>query len=70
MNKNKYNKKLGELVKIRRTKKLLTQQELSDLVKIHRVSIARIESGNYNLMLTDGVNLANVLNIKLQNIKA
>ena len=54
---------LGTNVKVLRTKRKLTQEQLADLCDLHRTYIGAIERGERNVSLKNIVLLARVLDV-------
>jgi len=65
----KFSKTLGEAIKNAREKKSLTQQELSEKVKISRNYISDIECGRYIPSTEKLIILAKTLDIDLNLLK-
>ena len=60
--------KFGKILKQIRLRKQLTQEELSDLARIHRTYVAGIEGGHRNPSLKNIVRLANALGVKTEEL--
>ncbi len=61
-------KKFGLNVKIARMKKGLTQEQLSEMMRVHLTYLAKIETGKINMSLGKILELAKVLNIDINKL--
>lgn len=68
VNFDKFNTNFGEIVKTRRIKNKLTQDDLGKKLGISRVVISDIENGKYNMMHVDFVKLVKFFKINILKI--
>ncbi len=68
MDKQELLKKFGKNVKIERIKKDLTQEQLSVILDVNQNYIACIECGRQNMSLGKILELANALNIDIEDL--
>ena len=59
---------IGLNVKVERTIKRLTQEQLAELIEVHENYIGRIETGKQNVTIKTLNRIANALNIKLTRL--
>lgn len=59
---------IGLNVKVERTIKRLTQEQLAELIDVHENYIGRIETGKQNVTIKTLNRIANALNIKLTRL--
>ena len=59
-----YSKILGENIRILRTEKGLTQEQLAEIANMHRTYIGAIERGDRNVSLKNIVAIAEALGVK------
>lgn len=59
---------IGLNVKVERTIKRLTQEQLAELIEVHEKYIGRIETGKQNVTIKTLNRIANALNIKLTRL--
>ncbi|MBO6087010.1 helix-turn-helix transcriptional regulator [bacterium] len=59
---------IGLNVKVERTIKRLTQEQLAELIDVHEKYIGRIETGKQNVTIKTLNRIANALNIKLTKL--
>lgn len=59
---------LGKKIQYYRTKKGITQQELSDLIDVVPSNVSHIERGTNHVSLPTLVNIAEVLNVSLDQL--
>ena len=63
-------KQIGLNIRVIRTRRELTQDELGDLVEMKRSYLSEIENGKHNLSLTTMLRLAKALKCQLADIVA
>ncbi len=68
MNKEILLKKFGKNVKIERIKQDLTQEQLGDIMGVGQAYIASIERGKENMSLAKVLELAQFLNVDIENL--
>ncbi len=68
MDKQELLKKFGKNVKIERIKKDLTQEQLSAILDVNQNYIACIECGRQNMSLGKILELANALNVDIEEL--
>lgn len=68
MNKEILLKKFGKNVKIERIKQDLTQEQLGDIMGVGQAYIASIERGKENMSLAKVLELAQSLNVDIENL--
>lgn len=68
MDKKELLKKFGKNVKIERIKKDLTQEQLSEILDVNQNYVACIEQGRQNMSLGKILELANALQIDIENL--
>jgi transcriptional regulator with XRE-family HTH domain len=61
-------KKFGKNVKIERIKKDLTQEQFAEIMGVSQNYVANIEYGKANMSLAKVLELANFLNIEIENL--
>ena len=61
-------KKIGRNFRVERIKKGLSQERFAEIANVHTNYIGKIERGEQNLTVRKIVNLANTLNIPIENI--
>lgn len=68
MNKESLLKKFGKNVKIERIKKDLTQEQFAEILDVNSNYIACIECGRQNMSLGKILELANALEVDIENL--
>lgn len=68
MDKKTLLKKFGKNVKIERIKQDLTQEKLAEIMDVSQNYIANIECGKANMSLAKVLELANYLNIRIEQL--
>jgi len=68
MNKEKFLKQFGKRVAEVRRERNLTQEELADLVNVHRTYIGFIEQGKRNAVVANVYKISKALNISLKDL--
>lgn len=61
-------KKFGKNVKLERIKKDYSQEDFAAILNVNRNYISRIECGEQNMSLKKITELANALNINIENL--
>jgi len=61
-------KKIGLNFRIERTKKYLSQEKFAELANVHTNYIGKVERGEQNLTIKKIVDLANALNVSVEEI--
>ncbi|MDE6138464.1 MAG: helix-turn-helix domain-containing protein [Candidatus Gastranaerophilales bacterium] len=61
-------KKIGLNFRVERTKKSLSQEKFAEIANVHTNYIGKVERGEQNLTIRKIVNLADSLNIPVENI--
>lgn len=61
-------KRIGLKFRVERTKKQLSQEKFAELANVHTNYIGKVERGEQNLTVKKIVDLANSLEISLDNI--
>ena len=59
---------IGHNIKIERTIRRLTQEQLAELIDVHEKYIGVIETGKQNVTLKTLNKIANALNINIENL--
>jgi len=59
---------IGLNIKVERTIKRLTQEQLAELIDVHEKYIGKIETGKQNVTIKTLNRIANALNIKLTRL--
>lgn len=68
MNKKELLKKFGKNVKIERIKKDLTQEKSAEILGVSPNYFACVENGRQNMSLGKILELANALDVKIENL--
>ncbi|OGH96594.1 MAG: hypothetical protein A2039_06170 [Candidatus Melainabacteria bacterium GWA2_34_9] len=68
MNYEEVIKRFGKNVKFERIKKDYSQEDLAAILDVNRNHISKIECGNQNMSLKKITELANALNINIENL--
>ena len=61
-------KKIGLNFRVERTKRSLSQEKFDELANVHTNYIGKVERGEQNLTVRKIVDLANSLNVPVENI--
>jgi len=61
-------KKLGNKIRLLRHQKQLTQEQLAELIDLHRTYIGGIERGERNVSLINLIRIAKALNITVSQM--
>lgn len=61
-------KKIGLNFRVERTKRCLSQEKFAELANVHTNYIGKVERGEQNLTVRKIVDLANSLNVPVENI--
>jgi len=61
-------KRFGKNVKFERIKKDYSQEDLAEILNVTRVYVSKIECGNQNMSLKKITELANALDINIENL--